>query len=125
MRSSVERLLSHELSEETRYRLLKYLAEHPDASQRDLASALGISLGKVNYCLRALVEKGLLKARNFRSSHRKSAYAYVLTPRGIEEKVQVTYAFLRRKLEEYDALAGEIQRLSAEVRDIETFRDTK
>lgn len=125
MRSTVELLLSHELSQETRYRLLKHLAEHPDASQRDLATSLGISLGKANYCLRALVEKGLVKARNFRSSHRKSAYAYILTPPGIEEKAQVTYDFLRRKLAEYDVLVDEIQRLSAEVRDGETFQDIK
>ena len=107
--------MSAQLSEEVRYRLLKYLAEHPDASQRELARELGVSLGKVNYCLHALIEKGLVKARNFRNSQNKAAYAYVLTGTGLEEKINVTYAFLRRKLAEYDTIAAEIERLSAEV----------
>ena len=107
--------MSAQLSEEVRYRLLKYLGEHPDASQRELARELGVSLGKVNYCLHALMEKGLVKARNFRNSQNKAAYAYVLTPKGLEEKIDVTYAFLRRKLLEYDTIAAEIERLSAEV----------
>lgn len=108
--------MRHAISDEVRYLLLRYLAEHPDASQRELARALGISLGKLNYCLHALMEKGLVKARNFRDSRNKSAYAYILTAKGIEEKVNVTYAFLRRKIAEYDSLVQEIERLSAEVR---------
>ncbi|HEX8154622.1 MAG TPA: MarR family EPS-associated transcriptional regulator [Thermoanaerobaculia bacterium] len=107
--------MSHELTDEIRYRLLKVLAERPDASQRDLARDLGVSVGKVNYCLKALIEKGLIKARNFHNSKHKVAYAYVLTPQGIEEKVNVTYAFLRRKIEEYDTVVAEIEKLSAEV----------
>lgn len=107
--------MSAQLSEEVRYRLLKYLAEHPDASQRELARELGVSLGKVNYCLHALMEKGLVKARNFRNSQNKAAYAYVLTRKGLEEKINVTYSFLRRKIAEYDTIAAEIERLSAEV----------
>jgi EPS-associated MarR family transcriptional regulator len=107
------------VTEEVRYRLLKYLAEHPEASQREVARALGISLGKANYCLNALIEKGLLKVSNFRKSDRKLAYAYVLTPSGIEEKVNVTYAFLRRKVAEYDVLAEEIAKLTAEVRELD------
>lgn len=107
--------MSHVISEEIRYRLLKYLTEHPDASQRQLARELGMSLGKANYCLRALMEKGLVKVRNFRNSKNKSAYAYVLTPSGIEEKISVTYTFLRRKMLEYDHLQQEIERLTAEV----------
>jgi EPS-associated MarR family transcriptional regulator len=87
--------LTHPLTDEVRYRLLKYLAEHPHASQRELARELGISLGKANYCLRALVEKGWVKFRNFKNSENKSAYAYVLTRRGLQEKVNVTTAFLR------------------------------
>jgi EPS-associated MarR family transcriptional regulator len=108
--------VSHQLSEEIRYRLLQHLAAHPDASQRELARALGISLGKVNYCLHALIEKGLVKARNFRNARNKSAYAYILTPQGIEEKINVTYAFLRRKIAEHETIVREIERLSAEVR---------
>jgi EPS-associated MarR family transcriptional regulator len=114
--------MTHPLSDEIRYRLLRHLADHPDASQRSLASVLGVSLGKVNYCLRALVDKGLIKARNFRNSRNKSAYAYVLTPKGMEEKISVTYAFLRRKLAERDSLVAEIERLSAEVN---TLRSSK
>jgi EPS-associated MarR family transcriptional regulator len=105
----------HTVSDEVRYRLLKYLAEHPDATQRQVATELGVSLGKANYCLHALMQKGLVKVRNFTSSSNKSAYAYILTPSGLEEKVNVTYRFLRRKMTEYDLLAEEIERLRAEV----------
>jgi EPS-associated MarR family transcriptional regulator len=115
-------MIAHPISDEIRYRLLGYLADHPDASQRTLAHVLGISLGKVNYCLRALIEKGLVKARNFRNSDNKIAYAYVLTSKGIEEKVNVTYDFLRRKIAEHDALALEIERLSEEVRALSAKR---
>lgn len=109
--------MTHE-TQEVRYRLLKYLSEHPDATQRELATALGISLGKVNYCLRALVGKGLLKVRNFRNAKNKAGYVYLLTTRGIEEKVNVTYDFLRRKLAEYDVLSKEIETLTSEVNDM-------
>jgi EPS-associated MarR family transcriptional regulator len=107
--------MTHNLSDEVRYRLLKHLADHPTASQRELAKELGVSVGKVNYCLRAVIEKGWLKVRNFKNSNNKSAYAYVLTPRGIEAKVTITVAFLRRKMTEYDNLAAEIESLSREV----------
>jgi len=105
----------HSISDEVRYRLLKYLADHPEASQREVARELGISLGKVNYCLKALIGKGWIKARNFRNNRHKAAYVYVLTPKGIEEKVAVTRAFLRRKVAEYDLLVKEIETLTAEV----------
>lgn len=108
---------SHRVTDEIRYRLLKYLAEHPHASQRELARELGISLGKANYCLRALVEKGWVKLRNFSNSDRKSACTYVLTPRGVNEKMNVTAAFLRRKIAEYDAAARQIDVLRAELRE--------
>lgn len=108
----------HLINEEVRYRLLKYLADHPEASQRDVARELGISLGKVNYCLKALIEKGWIKARNFRNSRKKSAYVYVLTPKGIDEKIDVTRAFLRRKVAEYDTLVKEIETLTAEVGEL-------
>jgi EPS-associated MarR family transcriptional regulator len=104
-----------ELTHEVRYGLLKYLDAHPEATQRELARELGVSVGKVNYCLKALVEKGWVKARNFRNSNHKSAYLYVLTTKGIEEKVSVTASFLRRKIDEYDILKLEIDRLAAEV----------
>lgn len=115
--------MSHSLDDEVRYRLLHYLSARPDASQRDLARELGISLGKANYCLHALMEKGLVKARNFTNSRNKAAYAYILTKKGMEEKISVTAAFLRRKIEEYDAIAGEIERLRAEVREMTEAAD--
>ena len=113
--------MSHDLTEDIRYRLLRYLEEHPEASQRELARHLDISIGKVNYCLRALIERGLLKVRNFRNAKNKLSYAYHLTPKGLEEKLNVTYAFLRRKMEEYDAVQAEIERLTREVAE---FGDT-
>ena len=102
--------------DEIRYRLLSYLSEHPDATQRQLAARLGMSLGKTNYCLRALVERGFVKAGNFRRSKDKSAYSYVLTPRGMREKLAVTRAFLIRKMAEYELLEHEIERLQTELR---------
>jgi len=107
--------MNHALSDEMRYRLLEYLELNPNASQRDLARQLGISLGKANYCLRALIEKGWLKARNFRSSNNKLAYTYHLTPRGVEERVNAMYAFMKRKMEEYDALSKEIEQLNRDI----------
>jgi EPS-associated MarR family transcriptional regulator len=101
--------------DEAHYKLLRLIESRPDATQRELAQALGVSLGKVNYCVNALIEKGLVKARNFRNSHNKLAYAYLLTPRGIEQKTAVTVQFLRRKVSEYEALKREIAELKREV----------
>jgi EPS-associated MarR family transcriptional regulator len=111
------------VSDELRYRLLNHLAEHPNASQREVAAELGISLGKVNYCLNALIQKGWLKVQNFKKSENKTGYLYVLTPKGIEEKVNVTYQFLRRKMAEYDVLKEEIERLTVEVQQLEQRSD--
>ena len=108
-------MIEHHPSEEIRYRLLSYLAQRPDATQRELARELGVSVGKVNYCLKALIAKGWVKIRNFQKSTNKSAYLYLLTTKGIEEKVEVTSAFLRRKLNEYEQLTEEIARLRREV----------
>lgn len=107
--------MNHPVTDEVRYRLLRYLEEHPHASQRELARELGVSVGKLNYCLRALIEKGWVKMRNFRKSTNKLAYAYYLTPKGLEEKVSVTSAFLRRKIAEYETLSAEIERLNREL----------
>lgn len=84
-------------------------------SQREIARELGISLGKANYCLKALLEKGWIKARNFRNSHNKLAYSYLLTPRGIENKARLTLAFLERKREEFESIRKEIELLSREA----------
>lgn len=103
------------LDEATRYGLLKMLEDNPGLSQRELARRLGVSLGKTNYCLNALIEKGLVKINNFRNSDNKLAYAYLLTPRGIEEKARITVEFLRYKVQEYERLRQEIDELRREA----------
>ena len=103
------------MDESTNYHLLKILESNPELTQRELAREMGISLGKANYCLRALTDKGLVKARNFRNSRNRSAYAYFLTPKGMEEKARVTYRFLKRKLREYEELKQEIEELRREA----------
>ncbi len=100
---------------ETHFRLLRLLETRPDLSQRDLARELGTSLGKTNYCLNALIEKGWVKVRNFRNNQNKLGYAYLLTPRGIENKAVIAVDFLRRKMNEYEALKREIELLQREV----------
>ena len=103
------------LTDEIRLQILRQLENDPGLSQRDLAKALGVSLGKTNYCLRALVEKGLVKVENFRKSGNKLAYAYELTPRGISDKARITRRYLQIKLREYKALESEIDELRKEV----------
>ncbi|MEX1197410.1 MAG: MarR family EPS-associated transcriptional regulator [Pseudohongiellaceae bacterium] len=103
------------LSDESRYRLLRHLDANPDSSQRELARALGVSVGKVNYCLQALIDKGLIKAGNFSRSPNKRRYAYVLTPRGLEQKARITAKFLKWKVAEYEALEREIKLIRAEL----------
>ena len=95
------------------------LQDNPDLTQRELAKALGMSVGGLNYCLNALIEKGLVKMDNFQKSKNKFKYVYLLTPQGIAEKVALTRRFLKRKMEEYDALKVEIEALKAEVVDEE------
>lgn len=97
--------------------LLRRLADAPQASQRELARDTGVSLGKLNYALHALIDKGWVKAGNFGRKHNKLSYAYLLTPSGIEAKAKLTRAFLTRKMSEYDRLRVEIEDLQAEVRD--------
>jgi len=104
------------LSDEYRYKILRLLEEDPQMSQRDLSRALGVSLGKVNYCLQALIEKGLIKANNFKNSNNKKAYMYLLTRRGITARAQATVRFLQRKINEYESLQREIETLKREVR---------
>ncbi len=104
------------LDETTHYGLLKTLEENPGLSQRDLAKRLGVSLGKVNFCLNALIEKGCLKVNNFRNSDNKLAYAYLLTPHGVEEKARITVRFLKYKMQEYERLRAEIEELKREAK---------
>ncbi|MCA1780368.1 MAG: MarR family EPS-associated transcriptional regulator [Xanthomonadaceae bacterium] len=103
------------LSDDLKYQLLQQLEKEPETSQRALAKSLGISLGKTNYCLRAVVEKGWVKARNFKNSQRKAAYIYMLTPKGVAAKSRITRRFLDRKLREYEQLEREIAQLRREV----------
>ena len=105
------------MNQEIHLKVLRKLEENPDITQRQLAQQLGVSLGKVNYCLKALIGKGFVKARNFKNSDNKRAYLYVLTPGGIEEKSRISVAFLKRKLSEYDQLETEIEELRAEIRE--------
>ena len=103
------------LTDTQRLALLKLLQDQPQPSQRDLAQAMGVSLGKANYCLKALMEKGLVKFGNFRKNPDKGQYAYLLTPAGLEEKSRITLAFLRRKVAEYEALEKEIEELRSDL----------
>jgi EPS-associated MarR family transcriptional regulator len=103
------------VEDEIHYKLLKALEENPDVTQRELAARLGISLGKANYCLRALMRKGWVKMDNFRRNPSKMGYVYLLTPGGIEEKARLAVRFFRHKLQEFDALKAEIERLRLEV----------
>ncbi len=103
------------LDDATHYRLLKLLADRPGVTQRELAAAMGVSLGKVNYCIKALVSKGLIKMESFRSNSNNGAYSYLLTPEGVQEKARLTVRFLRQKIAEYEALGAEIAALRQEA----------
>ena len=98
-----------------RLAVLRLLAQQPQLSQREVSVALGVSLGKTHYLLHALIDKGLLKVRNFRRSDNKVAYAYVLTPRGVSEKLRMTRGFLKRKETEFDSLRRTIDSLRTEL----------
>jgi len=102
--------------EEAHLRILKMVDAEPRISQRQLAAQLGISLGKTNFLIRALLDKGLIKAGNFRRAENKLRYAYLLTPKGILEKTRMTRSYLARKEAEYEALQAEIRLLKQEVR---------
>lgn len=104
--------------EEINLQVLRHLESEPRLNQRGLAARLGLSLGKANYCLRALVDKGLIKISNFRRSDNKLAYKYLLTPSGLQEKARLTVSFLKRKQQEYEQLQLEIAQLQAEVKTL-------
>jgi MarR family transcriptional regulator, temperature-dependent positive regulator of motility len=106
---------AHRPSEETDLELLRQIDEHHAESQRELADRLGMSVGKINYCLRALVDKGWIKANNFRRADNKWAYRYLLTPAGASAKLQMAREFLLRKEREFESLEKEIRRLRREV----------
>ncbi len=102
-------------SEDTKFRVLRLLEENSELTQRQIADQLGVSLGGINYCLKALIDKGFVKIQNFQESKNKVGYAYLLTPKGIYEKSQLTANFLKRKMKEYEALKAEIQALQADL----------
>jgi EPS-associated MarR family transcriptional regulator len=112
------------VEEETHYKIMRVLEENPDLTQRELAEKLGMSVGGVNYCLNALIDKGLVKMSNFQKSKNKFKYVYLLTPQGIAEKVELTSRFLKRKMEEYEALKVEIEGLKVEMegREVTSMR---
>ena len=107
------------LQEDTHFRVLRLLQENPEMSQRELAAAVGVSVGGMHYVLNALIEKGLVKLGNFTAAEDKRRYAYVLTPKGIKEKSIITSRFLKRKLAEYEALKQEIEELRREQLDFD------
>jgi len=103
-----------QLQEDTNYRVLRMLQDNPDLTQREIAQQLGISSSGLNYCLRALIDKGWVKMQNFSQSKNKFGYIYVLTPSGIAQKAALTGRFLQRKMHEFEALKAEIETLQAE-----------
>ena len=103
------------MKEEIHYHVLKLIEKNPSITQRELASELGVSVGKANYCMKALINKGWVKASNFKNSNKKLAYFYILTPSGIEQKAKITVNFLKRKMNDYEELKQEIEILKNEV----------
>ena len=103
------------IQEDTYFRVMRILQDNPDLTQRELAERLGVSVGGLNYCLKALMDKGWVKMQNFSQSKNKFGYVYMLTPHGMAEKAALTGRFLQRKMEEYEALKAEIEMLRAEV----------
>ena len=99
-------------SQENDLEILRYLENRQEVSQRELSKNIGISLGKINYILKALIDKGVVKARNFKNNKNKIQYSYLLTPKGIEEKTKLTIEFLKAKTQEYEALKKEVDRLN-------------
>ena len=104
------------LQEDTRFRVLRALQDNPHITQRELAERLGVSLGATNFVLRALLDKGAIKIRNFKGNSRKLSYAYILTPHGLAEKASLTARFLARKQREYEDLRAEIEAVSREMK---------
>jgi len=110
-----KKLKKSPMSSDIHFKLLDTLEKNPKLSQRILSRELGISLGSINYCLRALVEKGQVKAHNFRKNSNKIGYVYLLTPKGISEKISMTKEFLRKRIDEYEMLQSEITRLENDI----------
>jgi len=105
-----------QIQEDTYFRVMRILQENPDLTQRELAEELGVSVGGLNYCLNALMDKGWVKMQNFQNSKNKFKYVYLLTPQGIAQKVALTSRFLERKMQEYETLKAEIDSLHQDVK---------
>ncbi len=103
--------LSHDFNE-IGLRVLTLLENRPDTTQREMSNVLGVSLGSINYCLKGLVEKGYVKAKNFKANPNKLGYLYLLTPIGMAEKARLTERFIQRRLTEYRALQAELTALA-------------
>lgn len=111
--------------EETHFKVMRLLEANPDLTQRELAKELGLSVGSINYCLKALMDKGLVKMKNFATSKNKFGYIYVLTPSGVSEKAVITHRFLKRKMDEYEVLKAEIEILRFEVAEGRAYSQRK
>ena len=109
--------MNHNYEQEIRYRLLNVLGQDPNLGQRDMAKRMGISLGKVNYCVSELASKGWIKITRFKSAKKKIPYTYMLTPKGLEEKGRLTLRFLKRKVSEYEEIKKQIRELHYEVEE--------
>ncbi len=113
------------LQEDTNFRLMRLLEANPDLTQRELADALGVSVGGLNYCLRALVDKGFVKVGNFSQSKNKFGYVYLLTPEGVFEKAKLTARFVQRKIQEYEAIRAEIEVFTKDARLLSASSPTR
>lgn len=111
-------------NQDIRLDLLRIIEGNPECTQRELSKEMGVSLGKVNYCIKKLTEKGSIKISNFQKNPNKTVYLYILTPRGVEEKVTLTLSFLKRKIQEYERLKEEIKNLEENVRQF-TEKDSR
>ena len=109
--------MNNPFEQEVRYRLLKILSNDSNLTQREMAKSMGVSLGKVNYCLSELAKKGFVKVDRLKASKSKTQYIYVLTPQGLEEKARLTLSFLRRKTREYEEIKRQIRELALEIED--------
>ena len=107
-----------QIQEDTNFRVMRILQDNPDLTQRELAEKLGVSVGGLNYCIKALMDKGWVKMQNFQNSKNKFKYVYLLTPQGMAEKVSLTSIFLERKMHEYEALKVEIESLNQDLKSV-------
>ena len=116
--------MNHSFEQEIRYKILKILAAEPHIAQRELARRMGISLGKTNFVLSELAEKGIIKIKRFKDSPQKIPYSYMLTPLGLEQKAKITALFLKRKLMEYEEIKYQIAEITEELKTVENLGDS-